>query len=73
MHPGIYALSSRDKPAVVMAGSGATTTYGELDDRANQIAQLFWERGLRLQASWSSGARQRRAVLTVKGAVKFVY
>ena len=47
MHPGTYALSSDDKPAVVMAGRGTITTYGELDDRANQTAQLFWERGLR--------------------------
>ncbi len=47
MHPGTYAQSSPDKLAVVMAGRGTTTTYRELDDRANQTAQLFWQRGLR--------------------------
>ena len=36
-----------DKPAVIMARSGAVVTYGELDYRSNQLAQLLRHRGLR--------------------------
>lgn len=35
-----------DKPAVVMGGSGATLTYGELRDDAFLLAQWFRSRGL---------------------------
>jgi acyl-CoA synthetase (AMP-forming)/AMP-acid ligase II len=48
MHPGIHAAKQPDKPAFVMAGSGETVTYGELEARSNQGAQLF--RSLGLQA-----------------------
>ncbi|NNL84009.1 MAG: AMP-binding protein [Myxococcales bacterium] len=47
MHPGVYAAHTPEKPAIVMAGSGAVTSYAELDRRANQAAQLFRKRGLR--------------------------
>jgi acyl-CoA synthetase (AMP-forming)/AMP-acid ligase II len=30
-----------------MAGSGRVVTYRELNDRSNQLAQLFWDAGLR--------------------------
>ena len=30
-----------------MGRSGETVTYGELNDRSNQLAQLWWDRGLR--------------------------
>ena len=36
-----------DKPAVVMGGSAASLSYRELEARSNQIAHLFYERGLR--------------------------
>ena len=36
-----------DKVAYVMAGSGETVTYRELNDRSNQLAQLFYAAGLR--------------------------
>jgi long-chain acyl-CoA synthetase len=45
--PGTFARERPDHPAVVMAGSGATLTYKELDERSNQLAQLWHERGLR--------------------------
>src|SRR5436305_1201607 len=48
MHPSIHAQSNPDKPAYVMAYSGETVTYGELDARSNQGAHLF--RSLGLQA-----------------------
>jgi len=34
------------RTAVVMAASGETLTYGELDAAANRIARLFWSLGL---------------------------
>jgi len=47
MHPFHHAQARPDKPAYVMAGSGETVTYGELDARSNQGAQLFRSWGLR--------------------------
>jgi long-chain acyl-CoA synthetase len=46
MHPKIHAGTHPDKPAYVMAGSGETVTYGELDARSNQGAHLFRNLGL---------------------------
>ncbi len=47
MYPGRYARETPDKPAVVMAGTGETVTYLELDRRSNRLAQLWYARGLR--------------------------
>ncbi len=46
MHPSIHAKAHPDKPAYVMAGSGETVTYGELDARSNQGAHLFRSLGV---------------------------
>ncbi len=46
MHPGIYAATTPDKPAVIMAGSGETVSYRQLDDRANRASRLFATLGL---------------------------
>jgi long-chain acyl-CoA synthetase len=45
--PGAFARTRPDHPAIVMASSGDTTTYRELDERSNQLARLWHERGLR--------------------------
>ncbi len=45
-YPGEIARTRPDHPAVVMAGSGATQSYGELDERSNQLAQLCRAHGL---------------------------
>ena len=47
MYPGVFAETTPDKPAIVMAGSGDTMTYRELNDRSNQLAQLLHAEGLR--------------------------
>ena len=47
MHPYIHAQKFPDKPAYLMAGSGETVTYGQLDRQSNRIAQLFRSLGLR--------------------------
>jgi long-chain acyl-CoA synthetase len=46
MHPGTFAATTPDKPAVVMAASGEIMTYRQLDARANQISRLFSRLGL---------------------------
>jgi len=46
MYPGTHAETQPDKPAYVMAGSGETVTYKELDERSNRLAHLFRAAGL---------------------------
>ncbi|HYM33507.1 MAG TPA: acyl-CoA synthetase [Candidatus Cybelea sp.] len=48
MHPTLFAAKTPHKPAVIMAGSGETVTYGELDARSNRLAQLFRAEGLKV-------------------------
>ena len=55
MHPYIHAKTHPDKPAYIMAGSGETVTYRQLDEQSNRIAQLFRSLGLK-------AGRPRRAV-----------
>lgn len=44
--PGAHVETGGDKPAVVMAGSGAQLTFAELDDGAHQIALALRDLGL---------------------------
>ena len=48
MHPYLHAEKNPDKPAVIMAGTGAIETYGELDKSSNRFAQLFRDQGLKI-------------------------
>ena len=47
MYPGIWAKTTPEKPAVIHSVSGKIITYRQLNDRSNQLAQLFWDKGLR--------------------------
>jgi len=47
MHPFHHAANTPDMPAIVMANSGATLTYAQLEARSNQAAQLYRACGLR--------------------------
>ena len=47
MYPGKWAGEFPDKSAVIHAVTGAAVTYGELNNRSNQLAQLMWAEGLR--------------------------
>jgi long-chain acyl-CoA synthetase len=47
VYPALIAQHHPDAPAYVMAGSGDSLTYGELDARSNQLAQLLRARGVR--------------------------
>ncbi|GAY18778.1 fatty-acid--CoA ligase FadD4 [Mycobacterium sp. shizuoka-1] len=42
-----HAQATPDKPAVILYPSGKTVTFGEMEARANQLAHLFREAGLR--------------------------
>ena len=46
LHPVGHARTNPDKPAYIMAGSGETVIYGELNRRADQGAQLIRSLGL---------------------------
>jgi acyl-CoA synthetase (AMP-forming)/AMP-acid ligase II len=46
MHPGHFAATTPDKPAVVMDGDGRTLTYRELEEQSNQLAHVFRAAGL---------------------------
>jgi long-chain acyl-CoA synthetase len=46
-YPGTFAPEHPDRLAVIMAGSGETLTYKELDDRSAEFAQFMFDAGLR--------------------------
>ena len=47
MYPGKWAELCPDKPAVIHSTTGDQTSFRELNDRSNQLAQLMWDKGLR--------------------------
>lgn len=47
LYPGAYAARFPEKPAVIMAESGAMLTYGALDAYANRLGRLYQWLGLR--------------------------
>ena len=46
MHPGVNGPKFKDKPAIIMAGSGEILTHQEVNELSNQIAHLFRSLGL---------------------------
>jgi long-chain acyl-CoA synthetase len=46
MHPTHHARTNPDKAAYIMAGSGETVTYAQLEARSNQGAHLFRSLGI---------------------------
>ena len=46
MHPTTHANTRPDHPAIIMAASGQTVTFGEMEDAANRVAQLFRAHGV---------------------------
>jgi len=47
MYPSQHAVQRADHPAIVMAESGETVTYGELEARSNRLAHLLRAIGLK--------------------------
>ena len=45
-HPKIHAVTHPEKPAVIMAGSGQTISFAQLDANSNRAAHLFRSLGL---------------------------
>lgn len=45
--PGAHLATKADSPAVIMADSGEIVTYGQLVERSQRLAQLFFAAGLR--------------------------
>jgi len=46
MYPGAYADQYPNRPAVIMAATGETKTYAQLEARANQLAHALRDAGL---------------------------
>ena len=46
MYPGTHLATHGDKPALIMAGSGFTQTFAELDAAANRLSHLLRAAGL---------------------------
>jgi long-chain acyl-CoA synthetase len=47
MYPGVHAAQAPDRPAVVMAGTGARLTFGELEENSRRLAHRLREQGFR--------------------------
>jgi long-chain acyl-CoA synthetase len=47
MYPGLHAVTRPSEPAIIMASTGETVSYAELDARSNRLAHLFRALGLR--------------------------
>jgi long-chain acyl-CoA synthetase len=47
MYPGTHAVTTPDKPAVVMTGSGDSLTFRELEEGSARLARYLHEQGLR--------------------------
>jgi long-chain acyl-CoA synthetase len=46
MYPGKYAVERAHQPAIIMASTGETITYGEYEARTNRLAHLLRAHGL---------------------------
>ena len=46
MHPITHAQTRPEHPAIIMAGSGETMSYGQMDAYANRFARLLRARGI---------------------------
>jgi long-chain acyl-CoA synthetase len=47
MFPGVHAVAAPDRPAIIMAGSGRTLTYAELEENSARLASALHALGLR--------------------------
>ena len=52
MYPGTYAAQTPDRIAAVMAGTGQTVSYGELERRSAQLARRAARRRACGPATW---------------------
>ncbi|QWC56696.1 AMP-binding protein [Erythrobacter sp. 3-20A1M] len=65
MHPITHAAERPYHPAIIMAASGETVTFGELDRRANRWSRLFRHRGLESEDRVAVLMENRREYLEI--------
>ena len=53
MYPGAHVAATPDKPALVMADTGETVTYAELEERSVRLAHFLHDQGLRAGDSFA--------------------
>ncbi len=47
MHPSVHAKTHPEKPAIIIAETGETVTYAQLEARSNKVAHFFRSKGLK--------------------------
>ncbi len=70
MHPRVHAGALRDKSAVIMAASGETITFGQLEQRANRGAHALRALGLATGDALAIACDNRREFFDVYWAAQ---
>ena len=70
-HPFLHAQTHPDKPAIVIAATGETITYRQLDERSNQGAHLLRSLGLKRGDVMKSFAPQSSMMYCASATVAF--
>src|SRR5256885_1416765 len=68
MYPGQHARLRPLQPAFIMAATGETVTYRELDARSNKLAHLFRKHGLKRRDHYSIFMENNSRYLEACGA-----
>jgi long-chain acyl-CoA synthetase len=64
------AMAHPDKPAIIMALSGETLTFGEYEERSNRVARLLREAGLRRGDHIAVFIENSPALLEIEGGAE---
>ena len=70
MYPGVHADEHPNKPAIVMASTGATLTFAEYEARSNRVAHLFRDLGLQRGDHVAILMENNPRMLEVEGAAE---
>ena len=70
MTPGWHAKRAPDGPAIVMGGTGETSSYAQLDERSSRLARALRSRGLRDGGHIAILMENNRAFLEVAWAAQ---
>ncbi len=65
LHPIAHAQNRPDQAAVIMASSGETMTYGEMEGQANQFAHLLRARGVNPDQAFAVLLENRMEYFTI--------
>ncbi|URQ74051.1 acyl-CoA synthetase [SAR86 cluster bacterium] len=68
MHPGVNGPKFKDKPAIIMAGSGEILTHQEVNELSNQMAHLFRSLGLNAGDSMAFTMENHKYFLPIAAA-----